>query len=116
VVGGAGERVGIVGVNGSGKTSLLRLLGGELPAAGGRVVRGTTVRIAHLSQEVTELPPAMRVLEAVEQIARIVDLGKGREMTASQLCERLGFPGNRQWTPWASCPAASGGVSSWSAC
>ena len=96
---GPGERIGVVGVNGSGKTSLLRLLAGERAPVAGSVRRGATVRLAHLSQEVTEIPAALRVLEAVEEVARVVDLGKGRELTASQLCERLGFPGDRQWTP-----------------
>ncbi len=96
---GPGDRIGLVGVNGAGKTSLLRLLDGEVRADSGRVVRGRTVRFAHLSQEVTELAPTLRVLEAVEEIARVVSLGKGREATASQLLERFGFGRERQWTP-----------------
>ncbi len=96
---GPGDRLGLVGVNGAGKTSLLRLLDGELRVDSGRVVRGRTVRFAHLSQEVTELDPTLRVLEAVEEIARVVSLGKGREATASQLLERFGFGRERQWTP-----------------
>ena len=96
---GPGDRVGVAGVNGSGKTSLLRLLVGELEPAAGKVVRGVTVRAAYLSQDVTELDPSLRVLEAVEMVRRVVDLGGGRQITATQMCERFGFLGDRQWTP-----------------
>jgi ATP-binding cassette subfamily F protein uup len=104
---GPGERVAVVGVNGSGKTTLLRLLVGELQPDSGRVRVGATVRPAYLSQQVAELPAGLRVLEAVEEIARHAVLG-GVEQSASQLLERFGFPSARQWTPWAICPAASG--------
>ncbi|MGW7006030.1 ABC-F family ATP-binding cassette domain-containing protein [Streptomyces sp. NPDC054933] len=102
---GPGDRIGLVGVNGAGKTSLLRVLadaaysGGERQPASGRVTVGKTVKLAYLSQEVAELDPTWRVLEAVEGVRQRVDLGKGREMTASQLCERFGFTKEKQWTP-----------------
>ncbi len=102
---GPGDRIGLVGVNGAGKTSLLRALSeaarseGEQQPAAGRVTVGKTVRLAYLSQEVAELDRNLRVLEAVEQVRQRVDLGKGREMTASQLCEKFGFTKEKQWTP-----------------
>ncbi|HWG28436.1 ABC-F family ATP-binding cassette domain-containing protein [Actinospica sp.] len=104
---GPGERVGLVGVNGAGKTSLLRLLTGTVQPAGGRVVTGVTVKPAVLSQEITgqrapgehSIDPNLKVLKAVEEIKTSIDLGKGREMTASQLLERFGFTGEKQWTP-----------------
>jgi ATP-binding cassette subfamily F protein uup len=95
---GPGDRIGIVGVNGSGKTTLLRSLSGDRPLDGGRVVRGRTVQLAQLTQELVDLPAGMRVLEATEQVAKYVRLGKA-EMSASQVLERLGFPAQRQWTP-----------------
>ncbi|MEV5603281.1 ABC-F family ATP-binding cassette domain-containing protein [Streptomyces sp. NPDC052299] len=102
---GPGDRIGLVGVNGAGKTSLLRALAeaarseGEVQPAAGRIVVGKTVRLAYLSQEVHELNPELRVLEAVQQVRDRVDLGKGREMTAGQLCEQFGFAKEKQWTP-----------------
>lgn len=96
---GPGQRIGILGPNGAGKTSLVRVLLGELRATAGRVVTGVTVRPAYLSQHLEELDPTWRVLESVERVAIRVDLGKGRELTASQLCERLGFGADGQWTP-----------------
>ncbi|MGP4002576.1 ABC-F family ATP-binding cassette domain-containing protein [Streptomyces sp. 8N706] len=102
---GPGDRIGLVGVNGAGKTSLLRTMteaartDGEAQPAAGRVKVGRTVKLAHLSQEVAELDPAWRVLEAVERVRQRVDLGKGREMSASQLCEKFGFTKEKQWTP-----------------
>ncbi|QYN36574.1 ATP-binding cassette domain-containing protein [Pseudonocardia sp. DSM 110487] len=95
---GPGDRLGIVGVNGSGKTTLLRSLSGERPLDGGRLVRGRTVQLAQLTQELVDLPAEMRVLEATEQVAKYVRLGKA-ELSASQVLERLGFPASRQWTP-----------------
>ncbi len=93
-----GERVGLVGVNGSGKTTLLRTLGGEWPLASGTRIQGKTVRIGWLRQELDDLPTDMRLLEAVEDVARVVQLGD-RELSASQLAERLGFSPARQRTP-----------------
>ncbi|MGH3766795.1 MAG: ABC-F family ATP-binding cassette domain-containing protein [Pseudonocardiaceae bacterium] len=97
---GPGERIGLVGVNGSGKTTLLRLLAGELEPDAGRRVQGQTVRLAHLTQELAELPESLRVLEAVQEVAGRIVFGR-HEMSASQLAERLGFPPARQWTPVA---------------
>ena len=113
-----GERAGLVGVNGSGKTSVLRLLDGSLvpappgsaPAAAGAaaepgpvraegtVVRGKTVRIGHLSQDLAELDPGRRVLEAVQDVRSFARVGT-RELSASQLLERFGFRGDSQWAP-----------------
>jgi ABC transport system ATP-binding/permease protein len=100
---GPGERVGVVGVNGSGKSTLLRLLAGTLPGsltASGRVVRGKTVRIGHLTQEPPGADPGLRALEAAERVRTVVRLGS-REMSASQLLDRLGLRGERQWVPVA---------------
>ncbi len=95
---GPGDRIGIIGVNGSGKTHLLRLLAGELAPDAGRVVIGQTVRVGYLSQNVTELPSELRVIEAVTEVRGSAVLG-GVEQSATQLAERFGFANERQWTP-----------------
>ena len=97
---GPGDRIGIIGVNGSGKTHLLRLLAGEIAPTSGTVKIGQTVQTGHLSQEVTELPEDLRVLEAVQQVRATATLG-GIEVSATQLAERFGFANERQWTPVA---------------
>jgi ATP-binding cassette subfamily F protein uup len=95
---GPGDRIAIVGANGAGKTTLLRLLAGVKDADGGRLVTGSTVKAAFLSQELTELPGHMRLLEAVEDVARRVKLGD-RDLSAGQLAEVFGFTDKRIWTP-----------------
>jgi len=108
---GPGDRIGVVGVNGSGKTTLLRVMADALPLAPrpeqhpaevglhawGRMIRGSTVRLGYLTQEPVPVDPSLRVLEAAEQVRGSVQIGK-RELSASQLLERLGLGGDRQWT------------------
>lgn len=96
---GPGDRIGIVGVNGAGKTTLMRMLAGEILPAAGKLTTGITVKIAFLTQHLDELDPTWRVLEAVEKVAQYIEIGKGRTLSASQLCERLGFDRDGQWTP-----------------
>ena len=96
---GPGDRIGIVGVNGAGKTTLMRTLAGLIQPAAGKLVTGITVKIAFLTQHLDELDPTWRLLEAVEKVATHVEIGKGKTLSASQLCERLGFDRDAQWTP-----------------
>ena len=96
---GPGDRIGIVGINGAGKTTLMKTLVGEIQPTSGKLVTGITVKAAFLTQHLDELDPTWRVLEAVEKVANRVEIGGGRELSASQLCERLGFDRESQWTP-----------------
>ncbi len=91
---GPGDRVGLVGVNGAGKTSVLRLLSGEIKPAAGRVKTGRTVALEHLTQALDDLDPTERVLQAVESIRRVTRTTTG-EITASSMLERFGFTGDR---------------------
>ncbi len=91
---GAGDRVGIVGVNGAGKTSLLHLAAGTLAPSAGRVKHGRTVVLQHLTQQLDDLDPQARVLATVESIKRVAKTADG-EVSASSLLERFGFTGDR---------------------
>ena len=96
---GPGDRIGIVGINGAGKTTLMRTLAGEIQPFAGKLITGVTVKAAFLTQHLDELNPQWRVLEAVEKVAAHIELGNGKSLSASQLCERLGFDKESQWTP-----------------
>ena len=95
---GPGDRIGLVGVNGSGKTTLLRMLAGATEPTSGKRIQGKTVHLGWLRQELDDLPLTMRVLDAVEDVAKYVTLGD-KEMSAAQLAERLGFAPARQRVP-----------------
>ncbi|MEV6523694.1 ABC-F family ATP-binding cassette domain-containing protein [Longispora sp. NPDC051575] len=95
---GPGDRIGLVGVNGAGKTTLLRLLAGVSKPTSGEVKIGKTVKTAFLSQELAELPGHLRVIEAVEEVAKRIVLGD-KELSAGQVAEQFGFTDRRLWTP-----------------
>ena len=89
---GPGERTGILGANGAGKSTLLKLITGELEPTRGYVKRGTTVRVASLSQHLVELDEwaGERVATVLKQYTS-VKLADGTELTPGQLLERVGF-------------------------
>lgn len=91
---GPGDRVGLVGVNGAGKTSVLSLLAGEAAPQVGRVKHGRTVALQHLSQAVEFDDPEARVLATVEGIRRVTRTTDG-EISASSMLERFGFTGDK---------------------
>ena len=95
---GPGDRVALVGVNGSGKSSLIGLLAGEQSPGDGTIERGATVRLAHLSQDTAEIPGDQRVLESLEAVRMVATLGDGAQVTAGSLAERFGFRGDRART------------------
>ena len=95
---GPGDRVALVGVNGSGKTTLVKLLAGELAPDSGDVERGATVRLAHLTQDMADIPGHLRVLESLEAVRGRAVLSAGQEITAGMLCDRFGFRGDKART------------------
>ena len=95
---GPGARIGLVGVNGTGKTTLLRLLEGSVSPDAGRVRRGRTLRIGHLSQNIGELAGSQRVLDVVEEQRRVTRLAGGGEASTSTLLEDFGFTAGKLTT------------------
>ncbi len=95
---GPGARIGLVGVNGTGKTTVLKLLAGELTPSSGTFKQGKTLKIGHLSQALMELDPSDRVLDAVERSRRTTELVGGKEISTSTLLEDFGFTGDKLTT------------------
>ena len=95
---GPGDRVGIVGVNGAGKSSVLNLISGGLAPAAGKVKHGRTVVMRHLTQQLDDLDPDGRVLPMVESARRVTKTADGNEITASSMLERFGFTGDKLTT------------------
>ena len=92
---GPGARIGIVGINGTGKSSVLRLLTGELQPSAGTIKRGLTLRIGYLSQALKEVDGAQRVIDAVQDHRRVAALAGGQEISADTLLKDFGFVGDR---------------------
>lgn len=90
------DRMGIIGGNGAGKTTLLRTLCGELPALGGTMEIGETVRIGYFAQHCPPLDPDTRVIDAVKDIAVHVYTPDG-DLSASQMAETFLFPSTMQY-------------------
>jgi ATP-binding cassette subfamily F protein uup len=95
---GPGVRIGLVGVNGTGKTSVLKLLTGELTPSAGTIKRGKTLRIGYLSQALVEMDGNERVLDAVESAKRVTELAGGKEVSTATLLEDFGFTGDKLTT------------------
>jgi ATP-binding cassette subfamily F protein uup len=87
-----GERIGLLGPNGSGKTTFLRLVSGELPPDAGTVTRGETTAFAHFTQTGAGVDTSLTVLDFMKELAERVPLEGGGSLTAEQFLERFLFP------------------------
>lgn len=90
------EKMGIIGNNGTGKTTFLKLLLGIERPDEGRFVVGETVRFGYFSQQGMEFDNEMKVIDAVRKYAETVDLGGGKSLTAMQFLNHFLFPPSRQ--------------------
>jgi ATP-binding cassette subfamily F protein uup len=87
-----GERIGLLGPNGSGKTTFLRLVSGELAPDGGSVVRGSTTVFGHFTQTETGIDPSLTVLEYLKELGERVPQAGGGSLGAEQFLEKFLFP------------------------
>ena len=86
------ERLGIVGKNGSGKTTFLKMLMGTEPVSKGKIIVGETVVFGHFSQDLIKVRDDFKVIDVVKEVAEFIPLEKGKQLSAAQLLERFLFP------------------------
>ena len=92
-----GERIGIIGKNGTGKSTFLNLLTGTLPLDSGKVVVGDTIKIGYYTQSGINPKPGQRVIDVIKEYGEFIPLAKGRMISASQLLERFLFDAKKQY-------------------
>ena len=91
------EKMGIVGSNGTGKSTFLKMLLGELQPDEGRIVIGDTVRFGYFSQEGLKFNEQQKVIDVIRDIADYIDLGQGRHLSASQFLQHFLFTNEQQY-------------------
>ncbi|HII4525125.1 TPA: ABC-F family ATP-binding cassette domain-containing protein [Clostridium perfringens] len=92
------DRIGIVGPNGIGKSTLMGMIEGKVAPDSGEIIKGETVKIACFSQEDTHMHPEMRAIDYIKEAGEYLQTATGERITASQMCEKFLFDGTLQWT------------------
>jgi ABC transport system ATP-binding/permease protein len=91
------ERLGVIGKNGSGKSTFLNILSGAVPLDAGKLVIGETIKIGYYTQKGLQLKEDKRVIEVIRDYGDFIPLAKGRKLMASQLLEQFLFDKDQQW-------------------
>ena len=92
-----GERIGVIGKNGTGKSTFLNLITGALPVDSGKVVIGETIRFGYYTQDGIEVKTGQKVIEVIREFGDYIPLSKGRSISAGQLLERFLFDRKKQY-------------------
>ena len=92
-----GERIGVIGKNGTGKSTFLNLLTQSLQPDSGKIVIGETVKIGYYTQGGINAKPNQKVIEVIKEFGDYIPLAKGRQISAQQLLERFLFDRKKQW-------------------
>ena len=90
------EKLGIVGNNGTGKSTFIKMLMGEVAPDSGKIDVGETVRFGYYSQDGLEFDEQMKVIDVVREIAEVIEMGDGSKLTASQFLQHFLFPPETQ--------------------
>ncbi len=93
------DRIGIIGDNGIGKSSLLNLITGRLTPDSGNIEIGQTVNVGYFSQESEEMNVSLRAIDYIKEVAEYISVADGTKLSASQMMENFLFTGDMQWTP-----------------
>ncbi|MFC4176284.1 ABC-F family ATP-binding cassette domain-containing protein [Flavobacterium gossypii] len=91
------ERIGIIGKNGTGKSSFLNLLTGTIPLDSGKVIVGDTIKVGYYTQSGINPKPGQRVIDVIKEYGEYIPLTKGKIISASQLLERFLFDSKKQY-------------------
>ena len=92
-----GERIGIIGKNGTGKSTFLNILTGGIPLDGGKIVVGETVKFGYYTQKGIQIKEGQKVIEVIKEFGEYIPLTKGRKISAAQLLERFLFDRKKQY-------------------
>lgn len=94
-----GERIGIIGKNGSGKSTFLNVITGKEPYDSGKIRTGETVVFGHYRQQQLDFEEDQRVIDIIEEVAKVIELANGKKISASQFLEHFMFTAEMQYTP-----------------
>ncbi len=91
------DRIGIIGNNGTGKSTFLKLLTNTIKPDGGKIVWGDTLKFGYYTQEGIKVKPDQKVIEVIQEFGEFIPLKKGRKISAQQLLERFLFDRKKQY-------------------